>query len=779
VAIEDTLRLKVELDQSNLGSELASIRSNVATAITPSAGSSQEDPGGHPTNKDSLFWGLGIAAKQLAGDVQGAVAYTGGMVTDSLRTGAQLTQAIGSSMGPMPEDGAWGNIKRQAGRLFGANYASGSMSAQQIESQDNAYFGRLFSGGSGKMFAADTAKGVLDVLPWLGTGFNPIGWAMASGINKATDALIGPGLDRLTHITQLQKMGYSAHEAEGAMEGGFWAGIGQGLNKNLNPFHDKKTYLAEAWSEGINVNGENYTGIRAAAALLDQDQLDKSVAALQGGMLAMNELMTRTGMGMGSASQLVNSFAPTGAFNDSAQLTALQAMSALGGKTFDGRNTKHANAWMGSIVQAAQEGFQTYGANFSSQRAFNTAQIASSTSALTMGSLAGAYNADMAVANFNQTFGGMDRSGEGSYAMDRAALANVVGAGSALSQSEALTRGGKRDWIAFEYERNKLASDPVEAAMALLNTPEFASKSVEELAFDLGVNTDAGRAAVRQAKNIHHNRKAAESGGLFTREIDLRSELKAQNLYDANEEYTDWGEFILTAGWGGRHIRSSAKPWELHDGTKVSDAVIGPTQQRLRAALSGREGYKDADNNYVSTDRGWFDRLGDNDYTFGQYNEAIGDAYEKGNIFRAINLTSQAILDPFVDLFTRDSLAENLADGDLKAPILQKLITQFDYDITKLSEKELIQMSGNIGKHISSGRGGEDQEKALKALAELINDFTAQSGISSEAKTKIATNFNIGGAASDKYASLMSTIGDAANEMARLYREDELAGNVQ
>lgn len=78
MAYEETLRLKLELDSTDIGSELAGIRQSVATAVSGiDISSRQELAGGLVTSgspasdPNSLMWGLGIAAKQMAGDVAG------------------------------------------------------------------------------------------------------------------------------------------------------------------------------------------------------------------------------------------------------------------------------------------------------------------------------------------------------------------------------------------------------------------------------------------------------------------------------------------------------------------------------------------------------------------------------------------------------------------------------------------------------------------------------------------------------------------------------------
>ena len=98
MAIDETLRLKVELDQSELGSELASIRTNVASAASVAPASDQiVTSGGHPSQRDSIFWGLGAAAQQMSGDISSAASYASNIAATGLQTGVAVSQAFSGS----------------------------------------------------------------------------------------------------------------------------------------------------------------------------------------------------------------------------------------------------------------------------------------------------------------------------------------------------------------------------------------------------------------------------------------------------------------------------------------------------------------------------------------------------------------------------------------------------------------------------------------------------------------------------------------------------------
>lgn len=94
--MEDVLRLRVELDQAELGGDLAQLRSTVASSIGGGAlvgGTPGTVAGGHPSSDGSVFWGLGMAAQQMYGDMGFAAGFTGNLASTTLQAGGGVARA--------------------------------------------------------------------------------------------------------------------------------------------------------------------------------------------------------------------------------------------------------------------------------------------------------------------------------------------------------------------------------------------------------------------------------------------------------------------------------------------------------------------------------------------------------------------------------------------------------------------------------------------------------------------------------------------------------------
>ena len=102
------------------------------------------------------------------------------------------------------------------------------------------------------------------------------------------------------------------------------------MGETWNPFDTSRDHLAGVFNEGMMISGEMKTGPNLAMALLSQGQLGVTGGQLQGGMAAMNELITRTGMGIGDAAGIVQQFGAVGATGMEGNMTGMRALGMLG-----------------------------------------------------------------------------------------------------------------------------------------------------------------------------------------------------------------------------------------------------------------------------------------------------------------------------------------------------------------------------------------------------------------------------------------------------------------
>jgi len=115
LSYEETLRLKLELDSTDIGASLSGVRQSVADAVSNldiqanggTVGSMGATTGGNPNvDANSIMWGLGIAAKQMAGDVGGLGSHIG-IIGGAAATGLGLL-AGGAFDSSAPSSGVYG-----------------------------------------------------------------------------------------------------------------------------------------------------------------------------------------------------------------------------------------------------------------------------------------------------------------------------------------------------------------------------------------------------------------------------------------------------------------------------------------------------------------------------------------------------------------------------------------------------------------------------------------------------------------------------------------------
>ena len=374
MAIEETLRLKVELDQSELGSELASIRTSVSSAasVQPASSVSEGGNGGHPSQRDSIFWGLGAATQQMTGDITSAASYANNVVATSLQTGAAVSQAFSGSQsfspgyvsptGNAPVQMGFGGALSQS--IFGGN-AAPSMSENQSDAMASEYFGNRFSGLSGDITGAQTGQAFAGAGGFwagaaIGSAFGGLPGAIVGGIAGTVlgETVLSGGTRRLEDMQTLTGIGLSRSAAENAMGGGYWDGVGDSLSTGFGLWDYSKDHLAGVFQDGMDINGRTYKGTALAAVMLDKGLGDMSENNLKIGKLGLNQLVTRTGMDIGSAAEYMKSISGAGS---QGLETATAMIGLLGSGNEVGMNTRYQNQFMGGMLEHGASQMSTQG----------------------------------------------------------------------------------------------------------------------------------------------------------------------------------------------------------------------------------------------------------------------------------------------------------------------------------------------------------------------------------------------------------------------------------
>lgn len=780
MALEDTLKLKVELDQSDLGLEIANIRENIAAAATP-----MQEPavsnisGAHPSNKESIFWGLGAAAQQMGGDFSQATGFAGNIAQSVLATGAVVGQvARGDNPYYAPYQSPFANTPIQLGpggaiknQLFGSSVAP-FLSDRQSDQVSSQYFSNVFSGTSGTILGAEMGVGAAQAGLWAVPGIG-----IATGLLGG--AVLGmaaqPGLDRLGDIQTLQNLGLSRGDATATMGGGFWAGIGSGMS-SLNPFNNNKEHLAGVWSDGINVNGRQYTGLAAAGMLLDQGQMNVSGAGIQAGMLAMNELVTRTGMDLGSASQLVNGFSAPGALNNQGNITAMQTIGMLGPGNSIGMNTRSQNAWMPHLLQNAQTGMSQWGHSFGLARAQGTMMLANTFNEHTM------FNSDMAGAMggasgmnraFNNTMFGAQQSAFGSGTLSAAAISMVasgatdpldffsggdvdLSASQVNRDSQTVMGMGEVGYSKFMFMKNKIASDPTAFALSYMNVSKQKEGQSDEdyvriLASRSGMHSPDALEAFNSAIQIKRDSEMSITDKYYGHDKRIEG-LKYEGKWRDKVSYTftDYSEYRKGGYTKSTTVEGRAldHPEILVKNAKgkhewVSSNVIGSPLERLEAL--GTEGYLTSDGTFIDTSNGA--SIFGSDLFTDLFDELDSGAY-----------------DHLGDMSSFKDFSSKLREGGLSS------MSQEDFQALAakaLTQSELAEDGG-----FGVGTGDKNRRK-MDGFQKILHDIGVASG-------KSSMRGSLGGVAgSTDYGQLMRTLSEAAKGLADLHDKQEVESNVR
>jgi hypothetical protein len=594
VAIEETLRLKVELDQSELGSELASIRTSVSSAasVQPEASVSAGGNGGHPTQRDSIFWGLGAAAQQMTGDITSAASYANNVVATSLQTGAAVSQAFSgtqsfspgyiSPTGNAPVQMGFGGALSQS--IFGGN-AAPSMSENQSDAMASQYWGNRFSGLGGAITGAQTGQAFASAGGFwagaaIGGAIGNIPGAIIGGIAGTVlgETVLSGGTRRLEDIQTLTGLGMSRSAAQNVMGGGYWDGVGDSLSTGFGLFDYSKDHLAGAFQDGMEINGRTYKGAALAGVLLDKGLGDMTASNLSVGQLGMNALVTRTGMGMGDAAEYMKSISGAGS-QGIETLSAVMGMLGTGNEV--GMNTRFQNQIMGGMMQSASNSLMTQGHSAAISAGANYAAAGYSL-ADNNPEMRGVNSAVSRIGAMGDAGTGFSRTayGQGTMAM-AAAYMTVNGLDNVHDALLEMEKGGwdrgtlmtdlrgmgTQAIYTFSSNLNLMNSaDPLEKAKILMNTIPRNGRSDKHWAEEISFRSGATRQA---AEDLVTGKQVTEGG------IDA---------YESTHGYLGDGMISTNKGWWG-----SDKQYENILSAVRSANIYGDDLQKAEQLLELKE----------------------------------------------------------------------------------------------------------------------------------------------------------------------------------------------
>ena len=537
MAIDETLRLKVELDQSELGSELASIRTNVASAASVAPASDQiVTSGGHPSQRDSIFWGLGAAVQQMSGDISSAASYASNIAATGLQTGAAVSQAFSGSQtfspgyisptGNTPVQMGFGGALSQT--VFGGN-AAPFLSENQSDALSSQYFSSRFSGMRGDITKAQVggAFGGAAAFWAGGTAGSAIGGpvgGLIGGIGSMllSETVFSGGGQRLEDIYTLQKLGMSNAEATDVMGGGYWSGVGKSFSTGFGLWDHSKDHLASVFVEGQEINGQVYKGAALAGIMLDKGLGDMSGNNLQLGQLGLNALITRTGMGMGEAADMMKSIS---GYSSQGYESTSAMLGLLGTGNEIGMNTRFQNQYMGGMMHAYAQNIRTggYGAGISAAVNYQAAALSLEGS---KSNVSGILSPDERIQGMNQAGAnfGATPYGQGVMALGAAYMTvnnltdvhdsflgvDLLGLdrGNLMDQ---LRSGGDQAIYTFMSNQRRMASmDPQERVKMLMSSVlrspgQTDEEYADQLSYRAKVHPDIARDLVNQQKQQETN----------------------------------------------------------------------------------------------------------------------------------------------------------------------------------------------------------------------------------------------------------------------------------
>lgn len=439
MVIEETLRLKVELDQSDLHTELANIRSTVATAVSPAA-QSEAVQGSSPNNKDSIFWGLGSAAKHMASDTAEAAQFVTSAVQTGLQTGSQVTTALAgpptpfspgyvSPTGNTPIQYGMGQAISQSLSPF-ENRAVAHLSVAQNDAMAARYSEERFTGLRGRTLASEVGVGALSSVGWMiGGAVGKLAGGAVGGFagmlagGAVIDAIAAPGLNRLQDMNTLVQLGMTEKEAELTYGGGAWSAVKKNASNLFGLLDGSKDDFAAVFKDGMDINGQTYKGHALAGIMLDKGTGKMSGENLLSGELAMNELMTRTGMDITTAGSTIRSLSGYGTegYREISSMLGFMA-----GSDSIGRNTRFQNQIMPSLMEAGFSGSRAGGWSAGTSELIDF-QAAAMMLPAEDSDFAGMYSPDERVKRMGAGGETMSRSKVGESIMTRAAVLMASG----------------------------------------------------------------------------------------------------------------------------------------------------------------------------------------------------------------------------------------------------------------------------------------------------------------------------------------------------------------